>query len=74
MVNVFVKNVDDGAYRLAKVIAAREDKPIGRVVSESILLLAQRARKKGLAAVKPVDFGPGTEKLSQSIDEILYGD
>ncbi len=74
LVDVFIKNVDKNAYKLAKVIAARDEKKIGEVVSESLFLLVKQKRKKGLSGIKPVDFGPGTENLSTSIDEILYGD
>lgn len=75
MANVFIKNVDAEAYRLAKAIAAKEDKKIGQVVSESLRLLArERKQKKGFAALTPVNLGKGTENLSMQIDEILYGD
>jgi len=43
MVNVLIKNVDETAYKAAKMLA-----------------------------VKPVDFGKGTENLSREIDKILY--
>ena len=74
MTNVFVKNVDKQAYKMAKMIAVKEEKTIGEVISESLLLLARQSKKKGLSKVKPVDFGPGTKDLSTSIDDILYGE
>ncbi|HEV8289671.1 MAG TPA: hypothetical protein VGQ00_01820 [Candidatus Norongarragalinales archaeon] len=73
MVNVFIKNVDKDAYKMAKMIAAREERNIGQIVSESLRLLATtKKKKKGLLSIKPVSWGKGTEKLSQQIDEILY--
>ncbi len=72
MVDVFIKNVDKQAYKLAKMIAAKDEKNIGQVVSESIFSFAKKPKKKGLAGITPVDFGPGTEKLSMEIDDILY--
>jgi len=74
LVDVFIKNVDKEAYKLAKMLAAREEKKIGEVISESVFLLAGQKKKKGFAALKPTDFGPGTEHLSTQIDEILYGE
>jgi hypothetical protein len=72
--DVFIKNIDEKAYRLAKILAAEEDKRVGEVVAQSILLYARQNEKKGLKAIKPVSLGKGTEKLSGRIDEILYGD
>ncbi|HIH20103.1 TPA: hypothetical protein HA244_02440 [Candidatus Micrarchaeota archaeon] len=72
MVNVLIKNVDEKAYKAAKMLAGREDKNIGEVVSQAIFLFASQMERKGLLAVKPVDFGKGTENLSREIDKILY--
>jgi len=72
MVNVLIKNVDEKAYKAAKMLAVREDKNIGEVVSQAIFLFASQMERKGLLAVKPVDFGKGTENLSREIDKILY--
>jgi hypothetical protein len=75
MADVFVRNFDDEAYRQAKMLAVKMDMTVGRVLAEGVRLFARAkiARKPGLAAVKPADLGPGTEKLSMSVDEILYG-
>lgn len=74
MVNVFIKNVDGRAYKLAKILAADEEKRVGEVVSESILQYARQAEKKGLKGIKPVNLGEDSRLLSLKIDEILYGD
>ncbi len=70
---MFIKNFDKEAYKLARMIAVREERPVGEVVSESIWEYAGKKRKPGLNAIKPRSFGPGTEKLSTQVDEILNG-
>ena len=74
VVNVLIKNVDVRAYKAARLLAIRNDKNVGEIVSEAIVLLTRQGEKRGLAAAKPLHLGRGTEKLSQEIDEILYGD
>lgn len=74
LVDVFIKNMDAKVYRTAKMLAAKEGKRIAEIFGESIMLLARQPKKKGLAGLKSFDFGPGTEKLSQNVDEILMED
>ncbi|OIO26750.1 hypothetical protein AUJ14_01260 [Candidatus Micrarchaeota archaeon CG1_02_55_22] len=75
VVNVFIKNMDANAYKTAKMLAVKEDKRIGEIFSESIMLLARKPKlKRSLNNIKPFDFGPGTEDLSQRIDEIMMED
>lgn len=73
MVDVFVKNMDKTAYKLAKMLAAQQEKKVGQVLSESVFLFAQKKAKGGFGVLVAADFGAGTEDLSQRIDEILYG-
>ena len=73
MVNVYIRNMDGEAYVRAKMLAVRLGKTVGEVVSDSIRAFQTNPKKKGLGAVKSVDLGAGTENLSSSIDEILYG-
>jgi hypothetical protein len=74
MVDVLIKNVDEAAYKTAKMLALKNEKRVGEVVSEAIVFLARQREKKGLRGVRPVRLGKGTERLSMEIDEILYGD
>lgn len=73
-----IRGIDAIVYREAKAEAARRSMPMGKVVSEALRLwldaVATRFRKKKkLCDLKPVDFGPGNENLSQEIDKVLYG-
>ena len=77
MVNVTLRNFDDKLYRELKAEAARDDLTIvdalTRAVSVWLTEHAHKKKKKSVFDYKPVDFGPGSEKSSQEIDEVLYG-
>jgi hypothetical protein len=73
VVNVFIKNMDKGDYKLAKMLAARDEKTVAEILGAGIRVYARQPKKLGLNAIKPVSFGKGTEKLSQQVDEILDG-
>ena len=73
MVDVLIKKVDDRAYKTAKILAIKNEKNVGEIVSEAVMLLARQQQRKGLKSIKPFKFGPGTENLSMEIDDILYG-
>lgn len=70
-----IRNLDDDAYRALKAKAALEGKSVGEALNEAIRAYVGRPRgkKHSLRDIKPVDFGPGTERLSEEIDDILYG-
>ena len=76
--NTTIRNIDAGAYRALKARAALEGKTIGEAVNEAIrTYLGRPARgdKRGsLSRLTPRDFPPGNERLSESVDAIVYGD
>ena len=77
-VDVTFRKVDEAALRNFKVEAVRENKSFGEAVAEAMRLWVDhkkftQQKKIKLSDSKPVDFGPGTENLSQEIDKILYG-
>ena len=71
-----IRNLDDSAYRALKARAALEQRPIGELISDAIriYLLRPEPEEKKLSILdwKPREWGPGTENLSERIDEILY--
>lgn len=75
MVNVLIKNMDELTYKQAKLMAVQENKTIGEIFGEAVrhLVLQRKAKKKRLSDIGPFDFGPGSERLSQQVDEIVYG-
>ncbi len=76
-----IRNIDPKAYRRLKSRAALEGRPIGSVVTDAIRLYLgefelpkrRKGRKKGLADLPVFDFGPGSEHLSEHLDDFLYG-
>ena len=76
-----IRNIDPKAYRSLKAIAAAEGRPMGAVITDAINLYVwgslkppKRPRKGRSIADLPVfDGGPGSEKWSEEIDEVLYG-
>lgn len=76
--DITIRNLDVDVYRKAKAAAAMEGANIGKVISEALKywLRKGKIKKQGrsLLDFKPTHWGPGTEKTSQEIDKILYGD
>ena len=75
--NTTIRNIDPDAYRALKARAALEGKTIGETVNEAIRAYLGRPaggeNHTSLARLKPRDFPPGNEHLSESVDAIVYG-
>ena len=75
--NVTIRNIDGDLYRRIKAHAARTGQTVAAVVeqaAEAWLAAAEPARRRRrLADLEPVDLGPGTERTSEEIDDLLYG-
>jgi hypothetical protein len=74
-----VRNANKQVYKRFKQKAVEEEMSIGTALNEAMeqWLEAKESRKKpdprNLLKAKPVDFGKGSENLSTTLDEILYG-
>lgn len=72
-----VRNLDEGAYRAIKSRAALEGKNVGEMISEAIRAYVASppptARTRSLTDVSPRRLPRGTERLSEKIDDLLYG-
>lgn len=72
-----IKNMDKDSYKLVKMLAVKEEKPVGEVMSEAVRFFFREKnakKKKGFRHLPIIDLGPGTENLSMEIDDILYGE
>ncbi len=73
-----IRNLDEHAYRRLKARAALAGKTIGEVVNEAIRAYLARPgpETKGgsLRRLRPFAYPEGTERLSEQIDEIVYGE
>lgn len=74
---ITIRGADKGLFLEFKAEAVRERKRVGDVFNALIREWLSRhkptQRKLSLLDIKPFDFGPGTENLSQEVDEVLYG-
>lgn len=72
-----IRNLDRDAYRRLKARAALAGMTIGEVVNEAIRTYLSHpgpeAREFGWEDLRPFEFPPGTEHLSEEIDRIVYG-
>ncbi len=79
MTDVTFKNVDEEILREFKAEAVREGKTFGEALIEAFLVWLEHKRisltkkRMKLSDLKPMDFGPGSEKGSVEVDKIVYG-
>lgn len=77
MVNVTLRDFDDELYKELKSEAIKDDITVAQALKKAVAtwlsLHKHKKKKKSVFDYKPVDFGPGSEKSSQEIDEVLYG-
>lgn len=73
-----IRNLDEKAYRRLKARAALAGKTIGEAVNEAIRAYLARPgpedRRGSLRDLRPRAYPAGTERLSEEIDAIVYGD
>ena len=72
-----IRNLDENAYRALKARAALEDKTMGQMVNEAILAYlarpSARTAQGSLLDLDPEEYPEGNERLSESVDRIVYG-
>ena len=68
------RDVDERVFKKFKAWAAEEDVPIGKALTMAMdQFMSKRDKKTKLTDFKPFDLGKGSERLSEEIDEVLYG-
>ena len=74
---IAVRGVDEEVYRRFRARAVRNRLKVGVALTKAMNEWVEKndaAPKKNMGPqTKPFDWGPGNEKLSEEIDEILYG-
>jgi len=72
-----IRNLDDKLYREAKARAALSRKTIGQVVNEALRSYlstpAPGSRAGSLRELQPEPYPEGCERLSEEVDDVLYG-
>ena len=76
LIQLSIKDVDEKIFREFKAEAARDGVAIGKALNLAMAIWIQRSTKpkRSLLELKPVNFGKGTERLSEEVDKVLYGD
>jgi plasmid stability protein len=73
-----IRNLDDRAYRELKARAALHGRTVGEVLNEAIRAYLARPdawnKRASLRDLEPEEYPLGMERLSESIDAIVYGD
>lgn len=72
-----IRNLDPKAYRALKARAALLGKTVGEAVNEAIRAYLARPesqpRRGSIRDLTPEPFPPGNERLSEQIDDFVYG-
>jgi len=74
--NVSVRGVGELTWRDFRAFVVKRGIDMGEATTEALRLYLRKKKEKPkyrFLDLKPVDFGPGNENLSERIDEILYG-
>ena len=69
-----VKSVEESVFREFKAQSVREGMRVGDALTLAMKLWLDKAKKpaKSLLDLKATDWGKGTERASEKIDEALY--
>ncbi len=76
--NITIRDVDEKVFRKFKAEAVADGTRLGNAVTKAMKFWVnkkgkEKHGKKSLLELNPFDWGAGTEKSSEEIDEILYG-
>lgn len=75
MTQITVRDVDKDVFREFKADAMRQGLTIGGALNIAMeKFRTQLGNKRKFTSLKPVDWGKGTEHLSEEVDKVLYGD
>lgn len=74
-----IRKANPALYREFKKKAVERNISVARAIDEAMELWVEdggsekKPNPKNFLKVKPFDFGKGTENLSTSLDQVLYG-
>lgn len=71
-----IRNLDAKLYRRLRVRATAESRTVGELLNEAMRAYLARpavaSHSKSILDLPTFDFGPGSERLSEQVDEIVY--
>jgi plasmid stability protein len=72
-----IRNIDENAYRELKARAALTGRTVGDLITEAIraYLAASNPlpKRASLRDLEPEEYPEGNERLSESVDTVVYG-
>ena len=72
-----IRNLDRRAWRALEAPASLEGRTIGDAVNEAVPAHVswpgRREKSVSLRSLKPQEFPPGNERLSEELDTVVYG-
>jgi plasmid stability protein len=73
-----IRNLDERIYRQLKARAALERRTIGETVNEAVRLYLAGSptmhRVGSLSDLKAIPYPEGTDRLSEEVDAVVYGE
>ena len=71
-----IRNMDPYVYKKLKIKATSEGITIGEAITRAVnkWLNHEKEKKKSILDIKPEHFGHQYHKLSEEIDDVLYGE
>ena len=72
MGTIAVRDVDNDVFREFKAEAVGRGMTLGQAMTLAMESFLSRKKRVKFTSLKPIDWGKGTEKVSQSVDEIIY--
>jgi len=76
--NITIRNIDDKLYHEFKAEAIRTGLTVGAAINSAIQVWLNQKHKKtpkySFLEYNAVDFGEGTENLSENYEQYLYGE
>lgn len=75
-IQITVREVDSDTFREFKAEAVARGLTLGAALTLAMMKFKSELKRKRpkFTELQPVSFGPGSEHLSEQIDEILYGE
>ncbi len=70
-----VRDVDEEAFKEFKAAAVKNGMKLGGALNLAMEIFKDKLeRKRKFTELKPIKGGKGTERVSEEVDKILYGD
>lgn len=73
-VQVTIRDVDPNVFREFKSSATKHGIKLGSAITLAMEKFMSTNKREKFTTLKPVSWGKGNEKVSEEIDEILYGE